>query len=92
MTDRSLLAQLINAIETQAAQLEELGCTCVDVDQRNRHHAPSRRRRDSRCQGVRFAIEHRGLARAAHQRLAGRFPRESGYPHPSPLPVKAISR
>lgn len=62
---RRLFLRCAHALARQAAHIEELGCTCASNDQRNRFHAPNRRRRDSRCTGVALAVEHRRLIRQA---------------------------
>lgn len=77
MTDRALIADLVNALECQASTIETAMCTCIPEDV-NRNHAQNRRRRDSCCVGVRKAVEFRRVAALAHRRLARRFVDDPG--------------
>jgi hypothetical protein len=72
MTDGRLITLLVNAVKTLQGDVETLGCTCGPGEE-NRFHAPSRRRRDSKCTGVRLAVEHRGLVRRAERHLRKRL-------------------
>lgn len=67
-----LIVRLADAIEELQTHVEALGCTCGDFESRQAFHAPSRRRRDSKCTGVALAVEHRGLVRRARQSLKSR--------------------
>lgn len=64
---RRLCSRAAIALRQQAEHIEALGCTCPTTDDRNRLHAPSRRRRDSRCPGVARAVEHRRVIRQLEQ-------------------------
>lgn len=57
---KGLIRALVVALETVLTDVEHLGCTCGPGDE-NRFHAPSRRRKDSRCTGVRLAVRYRRL-------------------------------
>ena len=61
-----LIARLVLAVEQLSHDVEELGCTCNPEDW-NKYHAPSRRRNDSRCTGVKLAVKFRGLCRRARR-------------------------
>jgi hypothetical protein len=48
---------LCEIIDAALEHIEELGCTCATMEQRNIYHAQAgRRRRDSPCTGVSLAV------------------------------------
>lgn len=66
MTPKRAIVLLAAAVEELQADVEQLGCQCAIGDE-NKYHSPSRRRRDSRCQGVRLAVKHRYLVQRARR-------------------------
>ncbi len=78
MTDRALMADMVNSLEQLKTHVEQTACTCPsDGKTYDRNHRTRRGR--SECAGVQLADKYRVVIRQAHRRLAKRFQGESGF-------------